>query len=292
MLRAAAADAFALLRRAARALDRSRIIAAFERDEATCERRQVGAGRVASLARQRLHLVAAGIERGAIIASPRSAGGRGGRRARARLRQRAVRHTVQRAPGGRVPRMAGQLGPPEERRAVPHLLLRSAAVPVGREGVAVELQRRGPVAGLQLEQREMPAQMAVEEAIARIGRRARRRGSRGRVRARRSRSRHGRTRARRARCRVQLPRTARSSAAPPRAAVLAQRHGMVGQEPEIVAVMRGEAVQQRRDRAASARCVRNGADQSIGVRGRRQASTASRGHAARCSCRAAIAASV
>src|SRR5512144_1399479 len=29
--------------------------------------------------------------------------------------------------------------------------------------------------------------------------------------------------------------------------VLGQRHGMVSQEPEIVAVMRGEAVQERRD---------------------------------------------
>ena len=48
--------------------------------------------------------------------------------------------------------------------------------------------------------------------------------------------------------------------------VLGQRHGMVGQEPEIVAVVRGEAVQQRRDRVLLPDAA-GGADQAIRVRG-------------------------
>ena len=76
---------------------------------------------------------------------------------------------VQRAPCGLVTRMAGQLGAPEKRYAVPRLLLRSARMPVRRDNVAIELLRRHPVARAQLEQREMPAEMTVKTRIARVG---------------------------------------------------------------------------------------------------------------------------
>src|SRR5262245_46281657 len=65
--------------------------------------------------------------------------------------------------------MAGQFGAPQEGRAIGNFLLRSAAVAVEREGVAIAPRRFRPVAGLDLEQREMPAEMTVEEAVARIG---------------------------------------------------------------------------------------------------------------------------
>src|SRR5215475_2193131 len=64
--------------------------------------------------------------------------------------------------------MAGQFGAPQEGRAIGNFLLRSAAVAVEREGVAIEPRRFRPVAGLDLEKREMPAEMAIEEAVARI----------------------------------------------------------------------------------------------------------------------------
>ena len=51
--------------------------------------------------------------------------------------------------------------------------------------------------------------------------------------------------------------------------VLGQRHGMVGQEPGIVAVMRREAVHQHGDRVLLPEAA-GGADQAVGVGGRGQ----------------------
>src|SRR5262245_52517713 len=65
--------------------------------------------------------------------------------------------------------MARELGAPQERGAVGDLLLRAAAVPLERDGVAIEPRRFRPVAGIDLEQREMPGEMAMEEAVAWIG---------------------------------------------------------------------------------------------------------------------------
>src|SRR6201989_3242975 len=66
--------------------------------------------------------------------------------------------------------MARQFGAPQERRTVGNFLLRPAAVAIKRDGVMVEASRLRPVAGLDLEKREMPAEMAVEEAVSRISR--------------------------------------------------------------------------------------------------------------------------
>src|SRR4029077_8463004 len=62
--------------------------------------------------------------------------------------------------------MAGEFGTPQKRRPIRHSLLRSAAMPVEGDGVPIQPQRLGPVAGLELTERKMPAQMAVEEPIA------------------------------------------------------------------------------------------------------------------------------
>src|SRR5918996_601518 len=64
--------------------------------------------------------------------------------------------------------MAGKLGPPQEGRPVGDFLLRPAAMAVEGDGVAIEPRRFGPIAGLDLEKREMPAEMAVEKALPRI----------------------------------------------------------------------------------------------------------------------------
>src|SRR5262245_28440744 len=89
--------------------------------------------------------------------------------AAARPRQRVFRVTMQPAPRRSVARMACELGAPQECRAIGNSLQRSAAVPVERDGIAIEPHRFGPVAGLDLAKREMPAQMAMEKTISRIG---------------------------------------------------------------------------------------------------------------------------
>src|ERR1700746_3354444 len=65
--------------------------------------------------------------------------------------------------------MAGEFGPPQKSCPIRHFLLRSTAVPVERDGVPVQPQRLSPFAGLDFAEREMPAQMAIEKAFARIG---------------------------------------------------------------------------------------------------------------------------
>ena len=65
--------------------------------------------------------------------------------------------------------VAGQFGPPQKRRGIGDLVLRPAAVLVQRDAVAVEMRRSVPVAGLDFAQREMPAEMAVEKPVTRIG---------------------------------------------------------------------------------------------------------------------------
>ena len=71
--------------------------------------------------------------------------------AAAELRLRGVDATI--LEGGSVAWVAGEFRSPQERRRVRHFLLRTSAVPVERNGVAIELYRLGPVAGMQFEQR-------------------------------------------------------------------------------------------------------------------------------------------
>ncbi len=267
-------------------------IPALERREAARQRRQVGAGRVAPLARQLLHLAGAGLEPGLIAHDRLRQNDVQIGEPAARPRQRAVRIVVHRAPGGGVARMAGEFGTPQKRRPIRHFLLRPAAVPVERDGVPIQPQRLVPNC--------RPGFRRARDASSdghRKTRRADRSASQddeigaGRIRARRFRNRHGRNRARHARCSGSAPRIARSSAGPPRAAHprTAPWRDRPGTRNRRRNAGRGCPSAPRSD--ASARCGRRRRSGRWGSRRWRRTS-ASRGHAARCAYKAAIAASV
>ena len=170
--------------------------------------------------------------------------------------QRAARVVMHRAPGRRVARMPGEFGPPQERRAIRHFLLRSAAMPVEREVLAKKPERLGGVAGFEFAKREMPIQMAVEKSLARIGGEPGRQETAGRGRlAFLVADVRERVRAMRV-VRIEGNRSLDLHAGRRVLAVLRQRHGMMGQKPEIVAVVRGEAVHTGWRSGASARCGR------------------------------------
>src|SRR5471032_1211944 len=75
---------------------------------------------------------------------------------------------MQRAPGGGIARIAREFGAPQECCSIGNFLLWSATVPVECNGVVIDPQRFRPVASLDLKKREMPAQVAIEEAFPRI----------------------------------------------------------------------------------------------------------------------------
>src|SRR4051812_6794047 len=152
--------------------------------------------------------------------------------------------------------MAGEFGTPKKRCRIRHLLLRTAAVPIERHGVLIQPQRLGTIAGQEFAQREMPVQMAVEKSVARIG--GEPRGQKGASRvplATLVTDMYERVRTKRV-VRVghygSLDLRPRGRKLP----VLGERHGMMGQEPKIVAVTRGEAVQQHRDQVLLADTAR------------------------------------
>ncbi len=265
-------------------------IPAFESRKAPCQCRKVRAGRVTPLARQFLDLPSTRVERRVIahdrlcqddvqIGEPV-----------ARPRQRAVRVVVQRAPGSGVPRMAGEFGAPQKRRPIRHFLLRPAAVPVERDGVPVQPQRLCPIAGLDFAEREMPAQMAIEKALARIGGEPRGQEGAGRVRLTALVTNMGE--AMRAMRIVRVRRHGLLDLRPGRRelTILGQRHGVIRQEPEIIAVMRREAVHQHRDLVLLSDAA-GAANQAVRVCGTGDHQRVAR-PSVRCAYKAAIAASV
>ena len=183
-----------------------------------------------------------------------------------RGRQCAGRIVVECAPSRSVARIAGEFGTPQKRRPVRHSLLRPAAVPVERDGVLIEPTKHGPIACLDFAERQMPAQMPMEKPVARIGGEPGRQKGAGRL------------------CLAALITNMREPVRSMRVVrvcghgaldlrprrrelpILGQRHGMMRQEPEIVAVMRGEAVHQHRDLVLLPDAA-GSADQAIGVRG-------------------------
>src|SRR6516162_4673361 len=66
--------------------------------------------------------------------------------------------------------MAGELRTPQKRATIRHFLLRPAAMAAELDGAAIHLLRFRQVAERDLDQRQMPAQMAVEKSVARIRR--------------------------------------------------------------------------------------------------------------------------
>ena len=162
--------------------------------------------------------------------------------------------------------MAGEFGTPQKRRAIRHSLLRPAAVPVERHGVPIKRQSFGPIAGLDFAERQMPAQMAMEKSAARIGGEPGRQIGAGGVRlatlVTNMRESVRTMRVVRVRGHGALDFRARGRELP----IPGQCHGMMGKEPIIVAVMRGEAVHQRGDLVLLPDAA-GGADQTVRARG-------------------------
>src|SRR5690242_10554583 len=78
---------------------------------------------------------------------------------------RLARIIVHDAPGGLVARIAGKFGPPQKCAPIRHLLLRPAAMAAEFDSIAVKLLCLLQMAECDVDQRQMTAQMTVEEAI-------------------------------------------------------------------------------------------------------------------------------
>ena len=188
-------------------------IPAFERHEAPRQRRKIGAGRIASLARQLLHLAGAVGEPGIVAHNPLGQDDVHVGEPGAWSRQRAVRIIVM------VRQAAASRGWPPSRNARGTPSHPTSAAAARRCAGRASWRRdtgaapRSQLPACQLAQRQVPAQMAVEESGARIGGKPGATDRHGRYPARRSRSRHARSRARHARCPASPPPSARSSAA-------------------------------------------------------------------------------
>src|SRR5204862_5836613 len=67
-----------------------------------------------------------------------------------------------------VTRMAGELPAPQKRHRIVHPPARRPAVHIGCEGLSEQPQRRRRVAGLEMSECEMPTEVTIEQAVARI----------------------------------------------------------------------------------------------------------------------------
>ena len=266
MLRSAATDAFVLSDQRRERRYRRVKVPAFKRHEPPAQRRKVGAGGVATRARQILHQARAKTKR-AVIAQNRLGQddmqiGEPG----TRTRQSAGPKVIYRAPGGGVARMARQLRTPQERCAVGHLLLRPAAVPVQRDGVAILPQCLRPVASPEFEQGKMPAQMAVESPVAWIGCQPGRQETAAGLRFATLVTDMGETMRGVSVFPVQHHGSLDFRASSGELTILGEGGGVIGEEPIIVAVMRGETVHQYRDLTLLADAA-GAADQAVRIGG-------------------------
>ena len=168
MLRAAAADTLVLAGKGSQRLDCRCEIPPFERGEAARQRRQVGAGGIAPGSGECLDLPIARLERRIVTHHGMRQDDVQVGEPTGRPRQFLARIIVHDAPGGFVARMVGEFGPPQKCARIRHLLLRPAAMAAEFDGVAVKLLCLLQMAECDFDQRQMPAQMTVEEAIARI----------------------------------------------------------------------------------------------------------------------------
>ena len=169
-LRAAAADAFEFAGNRFERVDRRGEIAPLESGEAARHRRNQGTRGIAAVAGEFVDLPGARLQRGVVA-------GHGLRqrdvhvaKGHAGARERTGREIVHRAPSFGVARMPGEFPAPQKRDRVGDFAARRPAMDIGCEGFPEKPQRRRRVAGFEMAEREMPAQMAVQRAIARIGR--------------------------------------------------------------------------------------------------------------------------
>ena len=86
------------------------------------------------------------------------------------IRKCTGRDIVHDTPGSGVARVPGEFPAPQKRDSVGHLPARRPAMHIRGERLAEEPNRRRRVAGFEMAEREMPAQMAVQGAVARISR--------------------------------------------------------------------------------------------------------------------------
>ena len=81
---------------------------------------------------------------------------------RAGTRKRTGREVVHDAPGFGVARMPGEFPAPQKRNRVVHLPARRPAMHIGGERFPEKPHRRRRIAGFEMAEREMPAQVAVQ----------------------------------------------------------------------------------------------------------------------------------
>src|SRR5579863_7828022 len=160
------------------------------------------------------------------------------------------RHLPHHTPGLGIARMAGQLPAPQEGSAVIEPVAWGAAMNIGGKGLGMELRRGRGITGLEMGQRQVPVEMAVERAIARVAGQPGRKESAGAVRVAlfvaemRAGMRHPR-----------VFRVLRKGAVYDRprrlaVAILRQRHAVMSAEPPVVsAIAWRELVEQSEQRA-------------------------------------------
>ena len=179
---AATADAFEFAGNRFERVDRGGEISPFESGEGVRHRRYAGPGWITTVARELVHLPCARLQRRVIAGHDLGERDVHVGKGYAGARKRAVREVVHHAPCFGVARVPGEFPAPQKGNRIVQLAARRSAVHVGREGVPKQSGRRRCIAGLEVAEREVPAQMAVERAVARIGGQPRRQKGAGCVR--------------------------------------------------------------------------------------------------------------
>ena len=247
-------------------VDRGRKVSPFESGEGVRHGWNEVARRITTLSRELLHLPHACLQRGVIACHGLRERDVHVGEGRAGARERAVRKVVHHAPCVAVTRMPGKFPAPQERNRIVQLPTWRAAVHIGREGFREQPERHRRVAGLEFAQREMPTQMAEQQAIARIcGEPGRQEAASGvRIALLVAQVRTGVS------CpgvvRVLRERSIDLRASGVSLSILGERHAVMGREPPIVTVARGKPVQQVQQRALLPGAAGT-ADQAVGERG-------------------------
>ena len=99
----------------------------------------------------------------------------------ARARKGAGDEIVRRTPRVCITRMSREFPAPQKRDRIVHLSARRPAVHLGCEGLSEKPERRRSIAGLEVTERAVPTEVAVQRAAARIGGKPRRQEVAGRV---------------------------------------------------------------------------------------------------------------
>ena len=165
-LRVAAADAFQVIRDWRQRADGGSEIALLEGREAARHGGNARPGRIAFGQGQSVDLLHPGAQGRSVLGYGKCKCNVHIGEGCAGARERSLGEVVHDPPGFSVSRLSGEFPAPEERHGVVQLAARRTAVDVWGEGVVEQIGGRRSVAGFEMGDRKVPAQMTVERAAA------------------------------------------------------------------------------------------------------------------------------